>query len=154
MKKALLLLSASALLFTACDKTTGTVSREGLVPGKWKLNSFKITLAKQGSSLQFNVLDTLPSCRRDDVTEFTTEHEVYQIAGPLKCDSTDSARTYVGTWKLLNSEKDMYLSTTTLGDVTLRINELTANNMHLSKDTVVGYDGINFAGTADLIFRK
>lgn len=154
MKKALLLLSASTLLFAACSKDTGVVSREGLIPGKWKLNSFKITLAKQGSSVQFNVLDTLSTCQRDDLTEFTTDHEVYQEAGALKCDSADSARTYVGTWKLVNSEKELYLSTTTLGDVNLEINEITANTLHLSKDTVVGYNGINFAGTADLIFRK
>ncbi len=155
MKKALLLLSTSALLFAACSKDTASVvSREGLIPGKWKLNSYKITFAPQGSSMQFNIIDTMFTCQRDDLTEFTTAHEVYQDSGAEKCDSADSARTYVGTWKLVNSEKDLYLSTTNYGDVTFKVNEVTDQSLHLSKDTIVGYNGINFSGTADLIFRK
>lgn len=155
MKKALLLLSTSALLFAACSKDTASVvSREGLIPGKWKLNSYKITFAPQGSSMQFNIIDTMFEYQRDDLTEFTTGHEVYQEDAGKRRDSADSVRTYVGTWKLVNNEKEMYFSTTTFGDFVFKINSLTADNMHLSKDTIVGYNGINFSGTTDLIFRK
>lgn len=154
MKKALLSLAVLSLLFTACSKDKTVVSRESLVVGQWKLNAFKITIPELGRPGQFNLFDTMATCRKDDITDFTADHEIYTDASTVKCNDTDSVRTFSGNWKLVNGEADLLLTNSAIGDVVLNLNELDAKTMHLSKDTILKVGGLNFSGTADIIYRR
>ncbi len=163
MKKVLFSLCAATLLFTACKKDDSpTVSRVSLVTGSWKLNSFKLTiplLAQFGQPSQINLLDTLGDCLQDDSFAFRADYRLYQYVGTVKCDSTDSQSVYLGPWSLLNNEKSLQLtaprlSNVNLGTAVMQISELSKTTMHLMKDTVFQYSGVNLNGTADLVFVK
>ncbi len=155
MKKAILPLSLCALLFTACSKDTGVVSRESLVVGKWKLTTHKITVPQLGRLGQFDLLDTMETCKRDDLTEFTTEFTLFCNQGATKCNEADSQRTYRGNWKLVeNDTKMLFTDHPKYGDIMVQLNEISTTTLHLSKDTVLKVAGINFAGTVDRIYRR
>ncbi len=155
MKKALLSLSACTLVFAACSKKSTSVSPDALVVGNWKLSTFKITLPQLGALGQFNILDTLATCKRDDITEFTAEHTLFYNEGPVKCNPADSQRTYGGNWQLLDNNATLQVTKNpTFGDMSMKINELSTTTLHLSKDTILKVGGLNFAGTADVIYRR
>lgn len=155
MKKALLSLSACTLLFAACSKKQTVITREALVAGKWKLTTSKITIPQLGRLGQFDLLDTMETCRRDDVLDITAEHRLFYDQGAEKCNDLDSQRFYYGNWRLVNNENELEVTKNPVfGDLTFKINELSNATLHISKDTVIKTGGINFAGTADLIYRR
>lgn len=155
MKKAILPLSVCTLLFAACSKDKGVITPESLVVGNWKLTTHKITLPQLGRLGQFDLLDTMATCKRDDLTEFTAERTLYCNQGAVKCNKADSQRTYGGNWQLVDDNASMQITNSPVyGDVKVKVNELSTTTLHLSKDTVLKVGGLNIAGTTDRIYRR
>lgn len=157
MKKLLLPLALLCTLVACKKDDTKTVSRTSLVVGDWKINSMTLNvplLAQLGLSPQIDLLDTVATCSRDDIMKFNADFSLYQNAGAVKCDSTDSTEAYGGTWALVNSEKEIQFTGSEFGNINMKISELSSSTMHFTKDTVLNYSGINLSGTADVVFVK
>jgi hypothetical protein len=96
----LLFFVAGSFTFNSCSKSKSsgvTPTRTNLV-GTFKLSSE--TSNQDGSTVQINILDSLPSCETDDELRFNTNSTYDYLDDGTVCTPTGG---YSGTWDLPSS---------------------------------------------------
>lgn len=96
----LLLFVAGSFIINSCSKSksSGVTPTTANLVGTYKLT--RETSNQDGSTVQINILDSLPSCEKDDELRFNTNSTYDYLDGGAVCAPTGA---YSGTWDLPSS---------------------------------------------------
>ncbi len=98
---------AATAILTSCskDKTTPTpdnnaTATENLTAKDWKITGLVISTIIG----DFNFLDSLDACQKDDLLKYNLDGTITEKAGATKCDPADPDTKNGGVWTLLNND--------------------------------------------------
>lgn len=116
MKKILLVATACALVFAACqkkeDKDPIDVSKNTyLMSGKWQLKSLNwLPDIGDSAGIPIDQYGPLPGCKKDNFYVFVSKNRVVRYEGDTKCNVSDPDSTMLG-YTLTNGDKHIEIFT-------------------------------------------
>lgn len=153
MKKSLFilgLLGMIALTYSCSkddDNSVSSLTKTEMIARTWKITAIDMTVAGE----TFNVLDSLPSCVKDNIYKFTAAGIYSSEEGLTKCNDTDPTVVETGTWLFMLSETKLKMNVSSWSfpdsdipwsdEIIWDITSLSATKMQL--DYVIPADGTN-----------
>lgn len=158
-KSALLLTAAVGLLFTACTKSgsSGPSAAEQKLYGKWRMTYSKSFVLDNGEVVaEFNLLNLLDSCGKDDLTDFRPDHSFWMDQGNLKCFPFLPQEVRRGGWMLQNNDQELVFTQDSTHAVLSRsrVLELSASRLKLYADSTTGSNGDSVSAKLITIYEK
>lgn len=147
MKK-LLILALPALSLGSCKKKDPTPT-DYLTKPKWKLES----VMALGTDLSAN----MKACQKDNLYQFGTNKTITAYEGASKCADTAANSKTDGNWALLNSDKQLMLSGSTIAESFGLSGSLTVDVLTLNETTLVVKKDTSFSGlraTINITFKS
>lgn len=134
MKKLILIAGMAGLLASCKKKNPGPT--DYLTQSKWKLTSVMVL----GTDLTSN----MKACQKDNLYQFGTNKTITAFEGASKCaDSAANSKTD-GNWQLINMDKQLTLSGSSIaesfgikGNLTVDVMTLNATTLAVKKDTAI-----------------
>ena len=143
MRKTLfLVLAASIVAFTACekDKDSEPKSKTSLLTSEsWKMTASVVDPAVDWDgfgTMVTNIYSQMPACSKDDIVTFKSNGTYINEEGPSKCDPSDPDVIDTGTWTFNSDETKIIIDDGEGFTMDANILELTSSSMKITYDLV------------------
>jgi hypothetical protein len=138
MNRRLSLLLLAPVLFIACDKNDSSPAADAkttlITSSSWKYENAGVDGDRNGS-IDLPLPAALPACLRDNTLTLSANGTGTVDEGPSKCDPAAPQST-PATWSFASNQTMLNLGGSGIGvSGQLKIVELSATNLTLSKDT-------------------
>lgn len=147
----------SAVLFIGgCKKKDDPSLRDIMLGSKWKLTAATIdpplTIAGSPVSNIYTQEAIIPSCRRDDITIFTSDGKYTIEEGATRCSPTDPTINESGDWTISSDAKSVRLVPT--GQAATNYTVISASSGELKLSAPASVTGSTVSYTISYTFSK
>jgi hypothetical protein len=134
INKISLFLLVLVVAFSGCKKDSeSSLSKTDMLTGTtWKLSKFSVVAP--GTTVTVDYTSLLPSCLKDNVTNFSKDKKYTVKEGATKCSTSDTDLVEEGTWAFSSDEKKLTMTTDGVAD------EFTIKSLSSSQCVLTGSD--------------
>lgn len=134
MTKVKLAVLGVILILFSCKKDSNSPNKGVaaiLTSGKWQITASTAIITSSGTSQNFDVFGSFPSCVKDNYYIFNSDGTGTTDEGATKCDPGDPQTFSSGNWQLVNNDTQLKGHDVTTGT------EVTADIKQLDNSTMV-----------------
>lgn len=139
MKKIILIALGVSVFAVSCKKgddvrPDNNITVSSMLTSKaWKIIGGSSTLESPGGTETTDSYSLWPSCMKDDLCTFGTDHTIMIDEGTVKCHSANSQQRITGTWTLSNNDTKLIFTDPFGSSKTCNILTLNSSTLEISE---------------------